>query len=85
MEMFNPPHPGEILLEIFFDSPRKERNLMCGKLGLPLPIFQRLLAGVHPINAEIANRLGKTLGTSSEMWLAIQKNYDSWQAKQARA
>lgn len=84
MEMFNPPHPGDILLEIFL-IPQEMSEISCAeKLGLPLPIFQRLLARVHSIDAEIANRLGKTLGTSSEMWLAMQKNYDSWQAKQAR-
>ena len=85
MEMFNPPHPGEILLEIFL-IPREMSEKSCAeKLGLPLIVFQRLLAGLDPIDSELAGRLGKTLGTSSEMWLAMQKNYDSWQAKQAGA
>lgn len=84
MEMFNPPHPGEILLEIFL-IPQEMSEISCAeKLGLPLPVFQRLLAGLHPVDSEIAGRLGNTLGTSSEMWLAMQKNYDNWQAKQAR-
>ena len=30
----------------------------------------------------MALRLSKTLGRSPESWLAIQDNYDLWQAKQ---
>ena len=81
MKMFNPPHPGETLLEIFLIPQKINQNTLAEKLGLSLSTFQLLLEGVNPIDREIANRLSTALGTSSEMWLAMQKNYDEWQAE----
>jgi len=84
MEMFNPPHPGEILLE-FFLIPQEISESQCAeKLGLSLSDMRRLLRGEYPISAQLASQLAKTLGSSTETWLAMQRNYEAWLAKQVR-
>ena len=42
----------------------------------------RILTGTSRISPEMALRLSKALGRSPESWLAMQSNYDLWQAKQ---
>lgn len=43
--------------------------------------FMRILRGRSGISSEMALRLSKTLGRSPESWLAMQGNYNLWQAK----
>ena len=38
--------------------------------------------GKSAISSEMALRLSKTLGRSPESWLAMQDNYNLWQARQ---
>ncbi|MGD9500457.1 MAG: HigA family addiction module antitoxin, partial [Halothiobacillus sp.] len=42
----------------------------------------RIINGHSAISPEMALRLAKALGRSAESWLAMQHNYDLWQAKQ---
>lgn len=44
--------------------------------------LNRTLTGRSRINPEMALRLSKALGRSSESWLAMQYNHDRWHAKQ---
>ena len=44
--------------------------------------FHRLIKGQSNISSEMALRLSKTLGRTPESWLAMQDNYNLWQAKQ---
>lgn len=50
---------------------------------MPLLLAIRLFSA-HPwvIPPEMALRLSKALGRSPESWLAMQDNYDLWQARQ---
>jgi len=45
--------------------------------------LNRILKGSSRVSPEMALRLAKALGRSPESWLAMQDNYDLWQAKQA--
>jgi addiction module HigA family antidote len=51
------------------------------KLGVSPSTLSRLLKGSSGISSEMALRLSKTLGRSAESWLAMQDNYELWQAK----
>jgi addiction module HigA family antidote len=44
----------------------------------------RLLNGVAGISAEMALRLSEALGTTPELWLDMQTQYDLWQASRKR-
>ncbi|MGH7961872.1 MAG: HigA family addiction module antitoxin, partial [Burkholderiales bacterium] len=55
---------------------------LAGRLGVAPSTLNRVLKGTSGISPEMALRLFKTLGRSPESWLAMQYNYDLWQAKQ---
>lgn len=83
MEMYNPPHPGEALKELYM----KEFNLSVAKLALMLGISRKHLSNIVnckvPITTEVALKLAKCFNTSPEIWLREQLVYDLWQARQS--
>ena len=82
MEMFNPPHPGETLKELYM----KDYNLTVAKLALMLGISRKHLSNIVnckvPVSTEVALKLAKCFKTSPEIWLREQLAYDLWHAKQ---
>jgi addiction module HigA family antidote len=45
--------------------------------------LNRVLNQTSAVSPEMALRLSKALGRSPESWLAMQDNYDLWQARQS--
>lgn len=82
MSMYNPPHPGEFIREVYLDPFKISYRSAALKLRVAPSTFLRLLKGQSNISPEMALRLSKGLGRSPESWLAIQDNYDLWVAKQ---
>lgn len=82
MSMYNPPHPGEFIKEVYLEPFRISYRNVAAKLKVAPSTFQRLVKGKSSITPEMALRLSKTLGRSPESWLAMQDNYNLWQAKQ---
>lgn len=80
--MFNPAHPGEVLREYLGDTSVTEA---AKRLGITRPMLSRILNGNAGITAEMAIRLSKSLGTSAEVWLGMQSQYDLWHAEQRPA
>jgi antitoxin HigA-1 len=83
MEMYNPAHPGEILLEGYI----KELGLSISSTALMLGISRKHLSNIVnckvPITPEIALKIGKCFKTSAEIWLQEQLAYDLWHAQQS--
>jgi addiction module HigA family antidote len=81
--MHNPAHPGEILREYL------PEDLGVGeaakRLGVTRQALSALINGRAGVSASMALRLEAALGTSAEMWLGIQTNYDLWEARKRRA
>ena len=81
MEMYNPPHPGELIKEAM-----EELNLSVRGLALLLKVapstVQRILSGQSVITPEMAVRLEAVIGSSADVWLAIQAKHDLWQVRQ---
>lgn len=82
MGMHNPPHPGEFIREVYLEPLRVSFRVVADKLKVSPSTFHRLIKGQSNISSEMALRLSKTLGRTPESWLAMQDNYDLWQAKQ---
>ena len=82
MSMYNPPHPGEFIREVYLEPLNISFRLVAEKLKVSPSTFHRLVKGQSNISSEMALRLSKTLGRSPESWLAMQDNYNLWQAKQ---
>jgi len=82
MSMYNPPHPGKFIREIYLEPLNVSYRAVALKLHVAPSTFNRLIQGRSNISSEMALRLSKTLGRSPESWLAMQSNYNLWQAKQ---
>ena len=82
MSMYNPPHPGEFIREVYLAPLNVSYRAVALKLHVAPSTFNRLIQGQSNISSEMALRLSKTLGRSPESWLAMQSNYNLWQAKQ---
>jgi addiction module HigA family antidote len=81
MAMHNPPHPGEFITEIYLEPNGVSGRELAVKLGVAPSTLSRVLKGASGVSPEMALRLAKALGRSPESWLAMQYNYDLWQAK----
>lgn len=82
MYMYNPPHPGEFIQEVYLKPLGISYRTVAAKLKVAPSTFNRLIKGQSNISPEMALRLSKTLGRSPESWLIMQNNYNLWQAKQ---
>ena len=78
--MFNPPHPGAVIREYLPDGVSVTEASK--KLCVSRQAFSAIINGRAGITADMALRLSKALGTSPDMWLGMQMQYDLWQAKQ---
>ena len=82
MDMYNPCHPGEILLEEWI----KPLNYSISKFAIMLGTSRKNLSEIvnekTGVSPEMALKLAKALNTSPDIWLKMQMQYDLWQAKQ---
>lgn len=81
MAMHNPSHPGEFIAEVYLVPNNLSGRELAAKLGVAASTLNRILTGASGVNPEMALRLSKALGRSPESWLAMQYNYDLWQAR----
>jgi len=80
--MHNPPHPGEFIREVYLEPFELTGRQLAAKLDVSPSTLNRILNGNSNISSEMALRLSKALGRSAESWLAMQDNYNLWQARQ---
>ncbi len=79
--MFNPPHPGLVLREYLGDIPVSSS---AEHLGVTRVTLSRILNARAGISADMALRLSEALGTTPELWLGMQSQYDLWRATRSR-
>jgi addiction module HigA family antidote len=81
MRMYNPPHPGELLREQMGDITVTE---LAAHLGVSRITLSRLLNGQAGISAEMSLKLSEAFGTSPDLWMKLQLQYDFWKASQKK-
>ncbi len=81
MRQFNPPHPGEFILETYMKPFNLSCRFLAEKLDVAPSTLNRILQGKSGVSAEMALRLSKALGSSPESWLTMQHNRDLWDAR----
>jgi len=81
MPMHNPPHPGLVLREYLGDM---AVSAAAAHLRVTRVTLSRVLNGKAGISAKMALRLGAALGTSPDLWINMQAQYDLWRARRAR-
>ncbi|NJN81716.1 MAG: HigA family addiction module antidote protein [Caldilineaceae bacterium] len=82
MSMKNPPHPGEILRDLYLSPLGLTVTKTAAGLGVTRKTLSQLLNGHAGISPEMAIRLSMAFGRSPESWLQLQMRYDLAQASQ---
>ena len=81
----NPLHPGQVLNDIYM----KELGLNQSQLAIKCKCSPRkineIVNGKRSISPDFAIILEKVLGTSAEMWVRMQADYDLWVARKSAA
>ena len=83
MAMHNPPHPGEFIRETYIEPFDFSIRSLAENLGVAASTLARIVSERSGVSPEMALRLSKALGRSPESWLAMQDNYDLWQARKS--
>lgn len=81
MKMYNPPHPGEFILEVYIKPYSLSLRQVARKLKVSPSTLSRLIKGQSAMTPDMALRLSKTLGRTPESWLTMQNNYNLWHAR----
>ena len=81
MEMFNPPHPGEIIREDCLIPAGLSVTEAALRLGVSRQSMSELINGRNGVSADMALRLEKAGWSTALSWLRNQASYDLWQAR----
>lgn len=85
MHMKNPPHPGRIVRQECIEPVEITVTQAARSLGVTRQALNNLVNCRAGISPEMAIRLSKAFGSSPEVWLGMQLEYDLAQAeKKAR-
>ena len=82
MQMYNPPHPGEVIKELCLEPLDLTVTKAAEALGVSRKTLSAILNGHAGISPEMAIRLSIAFDTSAESWLNQQLQYDLWRARQ---
>jgi addiction module HigA family antidote len=78
-----PPHPGAILKLDILPALGVTVTEAARDLGISRQMLHNILAERHPVSADMAVRLGLWCGNGGYLWLALQRDFDLWQAERA--
>lgn len=83
--MHKPLHPGQIVRDALCnEATGLTVSDAAQRLHVQRTTLSRLFNGHSGISPEMAMRLAMLLGTSIEMWLNIQRDYDIWQVQHVK-
>ena len=82
MKMHNPPHPGEVLRELYLQPLGLTVKGAAEGLGITRKALTELVNGHTDLSRDMAIRLAKAFPhTEIRLWLDLQLQYDTWQAE----
>ena len=76
-----PMHPGQVLSEIYMKEMSLNQTALAELCGCTHRKINEIVNGKRGVSAEFAIDLEKALGTSAEMWVRMQAEYDLWVAR----
>ena len=82
MPMYDPPHPGADVRELCLEPLGLSVARAAEGLGVTPEELSDLVNEKIPISVDMAFRLTKAFGSSPEVWLGMQMDYDIWQARE---
>lgn len=74
-----PTPPGEIL-KFYLEDLNITQSRLAEHLGWTQPKVNEIIRGKRGVTPETAVALADALGTTPDLWLNAQKNYDLWKA-----
>ena len=78
-----PTHPGAILKDDYLVPLSITITDMAAKLGVSRKTLSKILNENGAITPDMALRFSRAFGTTPDLWLNLQKNYDLWNAQHA--
>lgn len=75
-KLLEPIHPGEILLEEFMKPMGISINRLARDISVPPGRVSAIVNNKRAITADIALRLSRYFGTSPEVWMGLQADYE---------
>jgi len=76
-----PTHPGEILKEDFMMPLKLTQTDLAKALKTSFRTINEILNQKRSVSPEMALRLARYFGTSPDVWLGLQADYDLFKAK----
>lgn len=80
-----PLHPGQVLNEVYMKEMDLNQTTLAAKCKCSPRKINEIVNGKRGISPEFAIVLEKVLGTSAEMWVRMQADYDLWAARKNAA
>jgi len=74
--MKNPPHPGRIVRQECIEPLGLTITEAAERLGVTRQTLDKLVNGKTGISPEMSIRLSKAFGSSSDMWLGLQMEFN---------
>lgn len=74
----SPPHPGEILRELYFEPLKLTVTDAAQRLLISRPNLSAIINGKAGISPAMALKLARAFNTTPHYWLNLQANYDLW-------
>jgi addiction module HigA family antidote len=75
-KLLDPIHPGEILMQEFMKPLDISINRLARDLAVPPGRISAIVNRKRAITADTALRLARYFGTSSELWIGLQADFD---------
>jgi len=77
-----PLHPGVVLSEIYMNEMSLSQSDLARKMGCAHRKINEIVNGKRRITPEFALDLEHAIGTTPEMWVQMQAEYDLFMARQ---
>lgn len=71
-----PSHPGRILKEEFLDELKISQTSLAKALGTTFRTINEIINEKRSVSTEMGIKLSKYFGTSVELWLNLQNQFD---------
>ena len=76
-----PMHPGKVLAEVYMAEMDINQSALVRRCGCAARKINEIVNGKRGISPSFAIVLETELGTSAEMWVRMQAEYDLWEAR----
>ncbi len=81
----HPLHPGKVLSEIYMDQMSLNQSALANLCNCSPRKINEIVNGKRGVSPSFAIILESVLGTSAEMWVRMQAEFDLWEARQKAA